>query len=97
MTEFPFTARLMKWLLIFLVGLGASYLAVSTRALLLKNIRRPALWLVVIDLLHGLLSIGVLVLTIIAGVIVFTHILRAYEIGAKDLNGTHNIERKPPK
>lgn len=96
MTETPFTARLTKWLLIFVVGLGASYLAVLARSLLPKDIMRATLWQTVIYCVLGLASVGVALLTIIAGLFVFGLLLQAYEIGAKVLNGTHDIQRKPP-
>ena len=97
MNDAPFTERLMKWMLIFVVSLAASCLAVSSRALLPKDIMRATLWQTVIYCVLGLISGGVVLLTIVAGVCVFGLVLQAYEIGAKVLNGTHDIERKRPK
>ena len=97
MNDRPFTGRPMKWMLLFIVSLGASYLAVSAHSLLPKDIMRAALSQIVIYSVAGLLSVGVMVLTIISGWFVFGLLLQAYEIGAKVLNGTHDIERKRPQ
>ena len=96
MNDAPFTGKLMKWMLIFVVSLAASYLAISSRGLLPRNIMRATLAQTVIYCVLGLVSVGVLLLTIIAGLFVFGLLLQAYEIGAKVLNGTHDIERKRP-
>jgi hypothetical protein len=86
MTSAPFTARLMKWLLIFLVSLAASYLAFLSRGLLPSNIMRATVLQAVLYSVLGLVNIALVLLTIISGLIVFSLLLRAYETGAKILN-----------
>jgi hypothetical protein len=85
-TSAPFTVRLIKWLLIFFVSLGASYLAFSSRGLLPSNIMRATVLQAVLYSILGLVKIALVLLTMISGLIVFSLLLRAHETGAKILN-----------
>jgi hypothetical protein len=84
---YRFTARLMRCILIFILGLGASYLMVLSRRLFPADIMRATLLQVVLYGLFGLVASATILTTIIYGLRVFSLLLQAYEAGAKVLNG----------
>jgi len=86
----------MKWIVIFIVSLGASYLAISARSLLPKNIMRATVLQTLLYSAFGLITIAIILLTIISGLFVFGLLLQAYEAGAKVLNEDGD-RRLPPE
>ena len=86
-TGHRFTACLMRCTFKFILGLGASYLVALSRQFLPANIMGATFLQLVLYALFGLIATCVVLVTVYYALCVVGLLWRAYEAGAKVLNG----------